>query len=602
MTELKEKDYDKKIDLSIWKKLLTYGSDFKKEFIAIAFVMIGVAGIDAGIPLMTKFVIDSVIVPGNMELLKPFSGGYFLMILIQTVNVFLLISIAGKIETGLNYRIRRDGFKKLQDLSFSYYDKTPTGWIMARMTSDIEKLSSTISWGLVDMIWATSMMLIISVIMFITNWKLALITLSVIPILIVISIYFQKKILKSYRSVRKTNSKITSSFSEGIMGAKTTKTLVREDENLSDFKVLTDKMKNSSVRAAIFSSLYLPVVLILGSIGTALVMTLGGHSMAIGDIAPGTLILFINYTVLFFEPIQDMARIFAELQNSQASAERIISLIQTESDIKDSTILEDFGGMLPEISGNINFDNVNFHYTEEEPVLKNFSLNIKSGETIALVGETGSGKSTIVNLACRFYEPTAGTIRIDGLDYRNIPQKWLHSNIGYVLQSPHLFSGSIRDNILFGKLDASELEMIKASKMVRAHEFISKLEHGYDTDVGEGGSRLSTGQKQLISFARAILADPAIFVLDEATSSVDTETEVLIQNAIEKVLVGRTSFIVAHRLSTIKNADRILVLNQGNIEEIGSHNDLMRLKGAYYNLYMNQFIEEKEQSMLNHLN
>jgi ATP-binding cassette subfamily B protein len=592
MAEFKEQNYNKKVDLRLWKKLIRYGKAYKKDAILLAIVMFGVAGIDAALPLLTKYVIDYIIIPKELDKLGLFSAAYGVLILIQSVNVYFLIAIAGKIEMGLNYEIRKDGFKKLQELSFSYYDKTPTGWIMARMTSDIEKLSSTISWGLVDMIWANSMMAIIAVVMLIANFKLGLMTLAVIPILIIVSIYFQKKILKSYRKVRKTNSKITGAFSEGIMGAKTTKTLVLEDSHLNSFESLTSKMKNSSVRAAIFSSLYLPVVLILGSIGTALVMTYGGYEMSVGTLMPGTLILFINYTVLFFDPIQDLARIFAELQNSQASAERILSLIETESDIKDRISLESYGDELPTIKGNVCFDHVDFHYVEEESVLKDFSLNVNAGETIALVGETGSGKSTIVNLVCRFYEATSGTLSIDGIDIRDIPQKWLHSNIGYVLQSPHLFSGTIRDNILYSNPDASELEMIRAAKMVKAHSFISKLENGYDTEVGEGGSRLSTGQKQLISFARAILCDPALFILDEATSSIDTETEVLIQKAIDEVLHGRTSFIVAHRLSTIRNADRILVLKNGSIVEIGSHKELLNKKGAYYSLYKKQFSDE----------
>lgn len=592
MTEFKEQNYDKKVDLKLWKKLIRYGKSYKKDCILLAFVMLTVAGIDAALPLLTKYVIDYIIIPKELSRIGLFSLVYAVLIIWQSINVYFLIAIAGKIEMGLNYEIRKDGFKKLQELSFSYYDKTPTGWIMARMTSDIEKLSSTISWGLVDMIWANSMMAIIAFVMIFANFKLAIMTLIVVPVLVIVSTYFQKKILNSFRNVRKTNSKITGAFSEGIMGAKTTKSLVLEDVNLDSFESLTSKMKHSSVKAAVFSSLYLPVVLILGSIGTALVMTYGGYEMSIGNLMPGTLILFINYTILFFDPIQDLARIFAELQNSQASAERILSLIETKSDILDRKTLSDYGDHLPNIKGHVCFENVNFHYNSKEPVLEGFCLDVKSGETIALVGETGSGKSTIVNLVCRFYEATSGRLSINGIDIRDIPQKYLHSNIGYVLQSPHLFSGTIRDNILYSSPNSSEIDMIRAAKIVKAHDFISNLENGYDTQVGECGNRLSTGQKQLISFARAILCDPALFILDEATSSIDTETEVLIQEAIDKILRGRTSFIVAHRLSTIRTADRILLLNKGKIIELGSHKELLGKKGAYYNLYKKQFSDE----------
>lgn len=598
MSGFKEQEYDDKFNAGLWKSIIHFGKPYKKYAIKLFIIMVVVAFIDAVQPIITKMLIDNVILTGHIDQILPIASVYGVLIIIQGLNAYLLISTAGRIEMGLNYEIRKAGFNRLQELSFSYYDKTPLGWIMSRMTSDIGKLSDTISWGLVDLTWALFMMCFIMISLFYHNVKLALVTLSVLPVLIVISIYFQRKILKSYRKVRKINSQITGLFSEGIMGAKTTKTLVIEDKNVAHFKETTQSMNKHSVRAATFSALYLPLVLSLGSIGTALALVYGGYELKTGSLTYGSLVMFINYTVLFFNPIQDLARVMAEIQNSQASAERIISLIQTEPEITDIKALEDYHGMLPEIKGNIHFKNVSFEYKSGEDVLKNFDLDIKAGQSIALVGETGSGKSTIVNLACRFYEPTSGEILFDGMDYRLIPQEWIHSNLGYVLQSPHLFSGSIRDNIAYGKLDASELEIIRASKLVRAHEFIVKLPDGYDTEVGEGGCNLSTGQKQLLSFARAILANPAIFVLDEATSSIDTETEALIQNAIDQVLKDRTSFIVAHRLSTIRNADKIIVLRNGVIQEMGTHKELMRLKGYYYNLYTNQFIEENESKLL----
>jgi ATP-binding cassette subfamily B protein len=507
---------------------------------------------------------------------------------------------------GVCYDLRETGFKRLQELSYSYYDRTPVGWIMARMTSDVQRLSETLSWGFTDLIWGFSMMVFIMAALFAMNWKLALISLSVVPVLAVVSVYFQKRILDAYRVVRKTNSQITGGFNEGIQGARTTKTLVREKRNLGEFEGLTGNMRKSAITAAVLSALYMPLVMILGSIGTGLALWFGGQRVMLEVMSYGTLVAFISYTVQFFEPIREMARIFAELQYAQASAERVMSLVDTEPEIVDSKeVIEKMGDVFspkvknwPPVKGDIKFENVTFKYKDGEKVLENFNLHVRTGETIALVGETGSGKSTIVNLVCRFYEPTEGRILIDNVDYRNRSQLWLQSNLGYVLQTPHLFSGTIRENIRYGRLDATDEEVEEAARLVHADEFIKKLEKQYDTEVGEGGGRLSTGEKQLISFARAILANPRIFVLDEATSSIDTETEQIIQSAIQKVLKGRTSFIIAHRLSTIRSADRILVIRDGKIIEEGNHYQLIKKKGYYYNLYTNQFKEEQEKQLL----
>lgn len=606
MTVQQEQEYSKKFDFGIWLKLLKYAAPYKKIMIALGFVMIGVAGIDVIFPLMTKYAIDHFAVNQSFEGMKYFALGYVALIAVQAVNVYLLISLAGKIDMGICYDIRKHGFRRLQELSFSYFDKTPVGWLMARMTSDTSRLADTIAWGLVDFVWGFTMMIGIAGVMLVINWKLALLSLSVMPIVALLSMYFQQKILKAYRVVRKTNSRITGAFNEGITGAKTTKTLVREEKNLGEFKQLTGEMFSSSVQAALFSSIYLPLVLALGSIGTAIALWQGGQGVILNTLSYGTLVLFVQYTIQFFEPVRELARIFAELQSAQASAERILTMVGTEPDIVDSPeVRAKYGDTLtpdranwPEIKGNIFFQNVSFAYKGGERVLETFNLEVKAGETIALVGETGSGKSTIVNLACRFYEPTEGKVLIDGMDYKEMPIAWLQSNLGYVLQTPHLFSGTVKDNIRYGKLDATEEEIIHAAKLVNAHDFISKLEKGYDSEVGEGGSRLSTGEKQLVSFARAILANPRIFVLDEATSSIDTETEHMIQEAIQTVLEGRTSFIIAHRLSTIRSADRILVIRNGRITEQGSHKQLMKQKGYYYRLYTNQFMEEQELQLL----
>ena len=602
MSMYQEEEYTKRFDFGLWKKLYPFAKAYKAHFGALAIVMVCVGAIDAVFPLLSKYAIDHFIIPGSLAGVWRFISIYLAVMTFQAANIWLLIAIAGKIDMGMSYDIRRKGFQHLQELSFSYYDKTPVGWVMARMTSDTRRLADVFAWGAVDLIWGTTMIASISVAMLWLNWKLALITLSVVPPLIVISLFFQRRILKAHRQVRKINSRITAGFSEGIAGARTTKTLVREMENLREFQQETGAMYESSVRAAIFASLYLPAVLNLGSIGIGLALWFGGQAVLLETLGYGTLVAFLSYMALFFEPVRELARVFAEFQSAQASAERIFTMLDTQPEITDrADVLETFGDMYvpkreqwPEMQGNIQFDNVSFAYKEGEKVLSDFDLDVRAGETIALVGETGSGKSTLVNLACRFFEPTDGQILIDGTDYRQRSLLWLQSNLGYVLQTPHLFSGTLKDNIRYGRLEATDEEIVNAAKLVNAHDFISNMEAGYDTEVGEGGDRLSTGEKQLVSFARAILANPQIFVLDEATSSVDTETEQKIQDAIHTVLEGRTSFIIAHRLSTIREADRILVIRQGQVTEEGTHQELLDLHGYYYRLYTNQFMEEHE--------
>jgi ABC-type multidrug transport system, ATPase and permease components len=606
MDVFQEQEYKKNFDFNLWKKVIKHLRPFAKQFLKLAIVMVLVGIVEATFPLLTRYAIDNFIMKKTYIGIEKFALVFFLLVLFQMNNVRQLVTLAGRIDMGLCYELREKGFKRLQELTLAYFDRTPAGWIVARVMSDIQRLGDTLAWGCTDMVWGFAMMLAISIYMLILNWKLALIVMVVMPFLFVISMKFQKKILEAYRRVRKINSKITGSFNEGIMGAKTSKILNTEERNLGDFKLQTGEMYSSSVMAAVYSSIYMPIVMTLGSIGTALAIWAGGGDVVFQAVSYGTFVAFISYTVQFFEPVREFARVLAELIAAQASAERIISLLETEPEICDrADIIERFGDLFsartenwPPIKGDISFRNVSFNYKEGEDVLSDFNIDIKAGETIALVGETGSGKSTIVNLACRFYEPSSGEILIDGVDYRERSQLWLQASLGYVLQTPHLFSGSIKENIRYGKLEATDEQVMEAAKLVNAHDFIMELENGYDTEAGEGGNRLSTGQKQLISLARAIIADPRIFVLDEATSSVDTETEHIIQIAIQKLLKGRTSFIIAHRLSTIRAADRILVIHEGKLTEEGNHNKLLKQKGYYYRLYTNQFMEEKEAALL----
>lgn len=595
-----EEEYkDSKFDLTIWKNIFSHMKPLKKHLIIGIGAATMLAVIDSVYPLVNMYAIDEIIATGSLEKLPIFIGFYILISITIALMVYTFIIHAGQVQQKLSYILRQKAFRRLHELPFSYYDQTPVGWIMARMTSDSRKLSEVLSWGLIDLSWGLLTMVITTIVMFSINWRLALLVLVVVPILVVISIYFRKKILKAYRKIRKENSKITGSFNEGITGAKTTKTLVLEEENFNDFDRLTSSMRDHSIKAAIFSGLYFPTILFIASLSTAMVMYYGGIQASIvnGIVTVGVLYYFLSAVGQFFEPIMQLASILARVQQAQASGERIISLIEKEPEIWDRPeVIEKYGDAIDfkkenweELIGDITFDKVTFKYAKGETVLNNFELKVKAGESIALVGHTGAGKSTIVNLICRFYEPTDGKILIDGKDYKDRSLGWLHDNLGYVLQSPHLFSGSIMDNIKYGNHDASDEEVYRVSKLVEAHDFIVTFEDGYKTEVGEGGARLSVGQKQLISFARALLANPKILILDEATSSVDTQTEKSIQRAIDIVLKGRTSFVIAHRLSTITSSDRILVLEDGKILEQGNHQDLIKEEGKYYNLYTNQF-------------
>lgn len=607
MQSYEEHDYSTRFDLTTWKKLLRLAGPYRKHIWAVFAIMPITAAFDATFPLLNRQAIDHFAANGTLQGMGSFIITYLLAIAGLTACILIFINLCGLIEVGLSRLIRQTAFRHLQELPFSFYDKTPVGYLIARMTSDTQRLGDTVAWNFMDIMWSAAYFVIVSVTMLVINWELALVVLAVVPAIAVIAAYFQKKILASYREVRKTNSRITGAFNEGIMGAKASKTLVREDANTQEFTVLADHMCKTSVHAAIISATFLPIVVGLGGLATALVLYRGGQqALAVGSTSIGTLTAFMTYAAQIFEPITNIARRFAEMQQAQAAAERVLTLLETEPEIADTPeVVETYGDSFhpkkenwPAIHGDIAFRHVSFQYGNGEQVLEDFNLEVKAGQNIAIVGETGSGKSTIVNLICRFYEPTEGEILIDGVDYRNHSQLWLQSNLGYVLQTPHLFSGSVRDNIRYGRLNATDAEVEAAARLVNAEAFILALENGYDTDVGEGGNRLSTGQKQLISFARAMIANPAIFILDEATSSVDTETEQQIQSAIQTALHGRTSFVIAHRLSTIRSADRILVLQDGKLLQSGTHRELLACPGYYRDLYTHQFRDERQNTLL----
>lgn len=592
-------DSTEKFKTSVWKKVLKEFCFFKWLFTGALIIGALNGGLEIIAPKLTQYIIDMFILKKDLSSLPFIIVLCIILLIIVAIFTILFVKFSGSLEIKMCHRLRLKCFVKLQELSLSFFDKNSVGSLMARMSSDINKLSDIVSWGLTSLLLGFFMILAIITIMFKENVKLALVALITFPIILIFSFYLRKKILRAQRCVRKINSQLTSAYNEDIQGAKTTKTLVREELNEKDFFNKTEEMKASSIRGILISSVLMPTVNTIGSVGVALMIIYGGSAVLAQTISLGLLVAFFTYITQFNMPLTEATDLFAEFISVQATAERIFDLLEEKSDIIDKEeVIKKYGTNLnhsnivrPKIKGSVKFENVCFWYKEGENVLNNCNLEIRPGQTIALVGATGAGKSTIVNLFCRFYEPKSGRILVDGIDYTDMPETWINENLGYVLQSPHLFSGTITENIRYGKLDATDDEIIQATKLVDAHDFICGLEKGYDTQVGEGGSLLSTGQKQLVSFARTLVRNPQLFVLDEATSSIDTATEHKIQKAIATVLNGRTSFVVAHRLSTIRNADKIIVVEQGQMLECGTHEELIAQKGHYYNLYTKQFME-----------
>jgi len=550
-----------------------------------------VSALDAYFTYLGKQIIDDGILTGDRAALFQTILTYSLLTIVQVLCVFGFIFLAGVLGERVQYDLRKNTFNHLQNLSLSYFDRTPVGWIMSRVTSDSERIAQLVTWGLLDIVWGLLNIGTALYFMIVINWQLALIVFMIIPILIVIATQFKKKILLQFRLVRKINSKITGAYNEQIAGVRVIKALNREMKSLDEFSELTSDMYSAGYRAAWLSALFLPTVQFISALAIGAIAWYGGLQVPIAGLTIGGIQAFISYITFMMWPIQDLARVYAEMQHAIASAERVFSLTDSTPEVQDKPNAFDPGS----IQGDISFENVDFFYEQGSPVLKNFSIDVQRGETIALVGPTGGGKSTIVNLVSRFYEPRKGRITIGGQDYTDFSLHAIHSRIGMVLQTPHLFSGTIRENLRYGRLDAGNEEIQNAAEIAGAHDFISKLEKGYETEVGEGGVLLSVGQKQLISLGRALLADPEIFIMDEATSSVDTLTEALIQQGMAALTNERTSFIIAHRLSTIKRADRILVIENGKIIEMGTHAKLLEMKGHYYKLYTEQFRRRLEQ-------
>ena len=588
--ELEEEEYTSQLTAPVFQRIVGLLRPHWKWVVGFFITIALTSSTDAYFTYLNKDIVDKGIILSDTAELTRIAWIYGSIILFQAVTVFSFVYLAGVLGERVQYDLRRMLFNHLQELSLSYYAQNAVGRLIARVTSDTGRVADLLTWGVVDTTWAAMNIITSVTFMALINWRLALIVFTVIPVMIYIAVQFRKRILVEYRTARRTNSKITGAYNENFQGVRVVKALMREDENTKEFQQLTGTMYRSAYRAAWLSALFLPTVQIIAAIALGLIIGYGGTQVQLGLMTIGGIQAFVSYLTFMMWPVQDLARVYAEMQHSIASAERIFKLADTPPEVHDKTDAIEAETLM----GEIEFDHVDFYYEDRKPVLTDFSLKVKPGEMIALVGPTGGGKSTIVNLLCRFYEPRKGMIRINGRDYMDYKLASIHSRIGIVLQTPHLFSGSVQDNIRYGRLGASDEEIIEAAKIAGAHDFIVTLENGYDQNVGEGGNLLSVGQKQLISLARAVLARPELFIMDEATSSVDTLTEALIQRGMEALMKGRTSFIIAHRLSTIRRANRIIVIENGKIAEQGTHSELLRFGGHYYRLYTQQFRHELE--------
>lgn len=585
-------------------RLLPFLKKYRMRFVGM--IVFGLCGsaVDILIPLLQRYALDHFVAQNTLDTLVWFILLYIAAVVFAGLVNYIAFSLAFRTEVNVNRDLRNAAFKHLQTLSFSYFNQNSVGYIHARVMSDTSRIGSLVSWTMVDGVWQASYFIGAIAVMFAVNAKLAALVVVIVPLIVVLFSIFQKLLIRANREVRELNSHITGDFNEGITGAKTIKTLVIEDDMGEKFVEDTKKMRSKSVHAARLRGLFAATMNLASSVALAVVLWRGGY-IAASEV--GTFSMFMSYAQGMMEPVRWIIDAISDLITTQVNIERLTNLLAVRSDVTDSDeVVSVYGDVFEpkrenweKMQGDIEFDDVSFKYPDgDEYILEHFNLKIPHGSNIAIVGQTGAGKSTLVNLVCRFYEPTSGRVLIDGKDARERSQLWLHSSIGYVLQTPHLFSGTVRENLLYGNPNATDEDIMKALRLVSAEGVVEKLEKGLDSDVGEGGDMLSTGEKQLLSFVRAILADPAILVLDEATASVDTLTEKKIQSAISEIIKGRTTLMIAHRLSTVRDADLILVVRDGKIIEQGTHAELLAMRGYYRELYTRQYEEEAAQSIL----
>ena len=585
-------------------KILPFLRPFLKPLLVMVTLGLISSGTDILLPLFQRYALDHFVVQKTLDTIWVFTAAYFLTYCLAAVVNYISCTLATVIEVQVSRDLRQAAFSHLQKLSFSYFNQNSVGYIHARLMSDTARIGGLVSWTLIDCIWRISYLIGSVAVMLYMNTKLALMVLTIVPLLVVLFAIFQKKLIHVNREIREVNSQITANFNEGITGAKTVKSLGVEDKMEQRFQSETQTMRKKTVRASRLRGLFAGTMNFASSAAIAIVLWKGGY-IAAQEV--GLFSVFMSYAQGMMEPLRWLVDIVSDLITTQVNIERFTGVLAVKSDVQDTPeVIEKYGDILnpkkenwEPIKGDVEFCDVTFQYPDgEETVLENFSLKIPFGTHLAIVGETGAGKSTLANLVCRFYEPTQGKLLIDGRDARERSQLWLHCAIGYVLQTPHLFSGTIRENLLMGNPDATEEQIWDAIRAVSAQDVIDHLEQGLDTDVGEGGDLLSTGEKQLISFARAVLADPRILILDEATASVDTMTEAKIQEATAQITAGRTCIMIAHRLSTVRNADMILVVKDGRIVEQGTHRELLSQNGYYRELYTRQYEDEATAQIL----
>lgn len=597
---MSEKDRKTKLPFfgipSLWPWLKNY------KMLALRMIILGllVSMCDVIFPMFNRYAINHFLGNKTLDTIILFILSFLAVLICQGIMNYINVMDCSKMELYMNRDLRNSAFSHLQKVSLSYYNQNNVGYIHARVMSDSGKIGEMMAWRCMDVIWFGSYIIFALTVMLITNWKLALFIIALVPIAVIFIFIFQKKLLVLNHKVREMNARITAGINEGITGVKSIKTLSIEGKMTDEFADDTTQMYHRSVRTTHYSALFSSSVTLMSSVALAIVLWKGGELNQAKLMEIGTLSIFMSYALGLLDPIQNMVNAISKMISIQVNIERYCNLMNTEGEVFDTKeVIEKYGDTFNEkrdnwepLIGDVEFKDVTFHYPDgDELVLEHFDLKVPKGANVAIVGETGAGKSTLVNLVCRFFEPTSGQVLIDSKDIKERSLQWLHSNIGYVLQSPHLFSGNIRDNLKYGKENATDEEIYNALKLVSADSIIDKLTDGLDTEVGEGGDFLSTGEKQLLSIVRALLADPKILILDEATASIDTVTEKAIQEAISTVIKGRTSFVIAHRLSTIVNADIILVVSDGKIIERGSHKELIEAKGAYFDLYTKQYEE-----------
>ena len=584
-----EEAYDKGYDPKVARGLMRFAKPYTGQMLFALLLMIIVTVAAVSGPYFVKLAIDEGIGKKDIPALRTIVLAYLAVACIQLVTNFFRVRIMSRVGQHVLYDVRMAMFHHLQKLSLSFYNRYSVGRVITRVINDVGTLREFITWAVLAIVRNLLGIIGTLLAMLTLNLRLSLLTFAVLPLMVWATVAFRKAARQNYRKVRAAVSWTNSVLAENVNGVRVVQAFSRQEHNHLNFKDYVNRYYlETSLDAAKTASVFTPVVDVLGALATAVVVYVGGRYVLGESITPGVLVAFVLYIDRFFEPIRDLSRRFDTLQSTMAGGERILELLNTPVEVQDAPDARE----MESITGDVRFEDVQFHYSDDPTlVLNQINLYVDAGQTVALVGETGAGKTTIVKLLARFHDPTSGCVRVDGVDLRTVTQASLRRQMGMVLQDPFLFTGTVKENILFGRLDARDDEVIRAAQAVGAHDFIMGLKNGYETAVEEGGATLSVGQRQLISFARALLADPRILILDEATSSVDTQTEQIIQHALATLLKGRTSFVIAHRLSTITNADKIVVIHDGKIIEQGSHAELLANQGMYYELYKTGFQE-----------